>query len=178
MKLTLLFTTFVLVASSCSRLNEEELFQTAQTAHQQNNAQEALAKLQELVERFPEGKHAETSRFLIARIYNDDLHDYQKAISAYHKHRELFPDSVRASTALFSIGFIYNNELHQYDSAKAVYEQFLALYPSHDMAPSAKFELETLGKNPEELFKTKVAAKQRPRQKEVGQAASAGKKKK
>ncbi len=178
MRLTLFVVTCAFIVSSCSRLNEEELFQTAQTAYQQNNAQEALEKLQELVERFPGGNHAEAARFFIARVYSVDLHDFQKAISAYCKYRELFPDSVRASTALFSIGFIYNNELHQYDSAKAVYEQFLALYPGHEMAASAKFELETLGKNPDELLKPEVTAKEQPRQKVADRTASARKKKK
>ena len=176
MKLVFFLTVFVFIISSCSRLSEDELFERAETAHQQKNVQEAMEKLQELLERFPKGKHAETAQFLIARMYNDDLHDYQKAIAAYHKYRDLFPVSVRASTALFSIGFIYNNDLHQYDSAKTSYEQFLALYPKHEMAPSARFELETLGKNPEELFKPKVAVKEH--RKEVGRAASAKKKKK
>ena len=178
MKPLLLLTSLVFLLPSCSRLSEDELFQAAQTAYQQKNVQTAMEKLQELLDRFPRGKHAETSQFLIARICNDDLHDYQKAIAGYRRYREMFGDSARASTALFLIGFIYNNELHQYDSARAVYEEFLARYPDHAMASSAKFELENLGKNPEELFKPQVAAEDHHHHKEARRPAPTGKKKK
>ena len=174
----LLFLAFlVLLFPSCSRLSEDELFQAAQTAYQQKNVQQAMEKLQELLDRFPGGKHAEPSQFLIAKMYNDDLHDYQNAIAGYRRYRESFGDSARASSALFLIGFIYNNDLHQYDSARVVYKAFLGQYPNHEMASSAKFELETLGKNPEELFKPQVASENHHHGKEAMRPGPTRKKK-
>lgn len=156
----LIITLFIpLIVISCSRVNEDELFQAAQTAYQQKKFQEAIQKYEELVDRFPQGKRAEMALLTLATIYNDDLQDYRKAISTYSKLRELFPNGQKAPMALFLIGFIYNNQLQQYDSARVAYEEFLAKYPNHEMTASAKFELDNLGKNPEELIKPEVAVK-------------------
>jgi predicted TPR repeat methyltransferase len=50
------------------------------------------------------------------------------------------------------VGYLYNNQLGMTDSAEAAYRKFLSLYPQNELATSAQFELETLGKDPQELL--------------------------
>jgi len=156
MRNALILVLAVVTFASCSRMGEEELLQSAQNLYKEKKYQEAIEKYQELIDRFPEGKNAETSQFFIASICNDDLHDYPKAVDALRKCIESWPKGENAPKAQFMIGFIYNNQLQEYDSAKAAYRQFLAQYPDHEMAPSARFELETIGKSIEEVFVPKM----------------------
>ena len=60
----------VVTFASCSRMGEEELLQSAQNLYKEKKYQEAIEKYQELIDRFPEGKNAETSQFFIASICN------------------------------------------------------------------------------------------------------------
>lgn len=153
-----------LLLGSCSGLSEDELFQMAQTAVEQRNYLEAVQHLEQLIEKFPQGKHTEEALFLLGNIYNKNLENPRQAIAMYRRLHEAFPQGQKTPGALFLIGFIYNNVLHQYDSARIAYEQFLREFPHHEMAESATFEIENLGKAPDELFRTKVAQQEKPKE--------------
>jgi len=153
---------FSVAILSCSRMSEDELFQAAQASYDQENFKQAAEQYEELVDRFPQGKHAEESLFLVANMYGEKMENYRLTIATHRKSRALYPQGEKAAASLFLIGFIYNNQLHDLDSARMAYLQFLSEYPQDAMAPSAKFELENLGKNPEELFKSRVAEKEEP----------------
>jgi len=153
-----------LLFGACGGVSEEDLFQMAQSEVEQQNYLAATQHLEQLIDRFPKGKRAEESLFLLGNIYNDNLQKPRQAIAMYRRLHEMFPRGEKAPGALFLVGFIYNNVLHQYDSARIAYEQFLREYPQHEMAESAKFEIDNLGKPPEELFRTKVAEQEQPKQ--------------
>jgi TolA-binding protein len=88
---------------------------------------------------------------------------YTKAKEAYtvmkfdvaiHNFKELvqyYPDGEHSAEAMFMLGFIYANDLKQFDLAKEYYGQFVKKYPNHDLADDAKYELETLGKDINDL---------------------------
>lgn len=148
--LCIMSATFILL--SCSRQSERELYAEGAAAYDQKNYQLAIERFQAVVERASGTAYAESSQYRIALLYNNDLHDVRKALSAYRKFYTLFPSSKEAPAALFLTGYLLNNELHMLDSAKAVYETFLQLYPGHELTRSARFEIASLGKDPAQLL--------------------------
>ncbi|MGA2623953.1 MAG: tetratricopeptide repeat protein [Bacteroidota bacterium] len=142
----------VLLVCSCSHKSEDQLFKDGQAAEGQNNFQLAVESYQEIVDRYPQGKYADTAQFRAALIYNNNLHDTGKAVAAYQRVYVKYPQSTFAPTAMFLTAFLLNNELHNFDSARAIYLAFLQKYPDHDLATSAKFELESLGKDPSQFL--------------------------
>jgi tetratricopeptide (TPR) repeat protein len=145
----------VLIAG-CNRTSPEELMQQAQAAFNMQNFPMAIEIYTRVVADHPKSFQADTSAFMIATIYNNDLRDYEKAIGAYRDYLKRYPEGAHAPMALFLIGYLYNNELRNLDSAAATYRAFLAAYPDHEMAPSARFELDNLGKPPEMLVPQEV----------------------
>lgn len=142
----------VLLICSCSHKSEDQLFKDGQAAEGQNNFQLAVESYREIVDRYPQGKHADTAQFRVALLYNNNLHDTENAVAAYQQVYVKYPQSKFAPTAMFLTAFLFNNELHKFDSARAIYVAFLQKYPDNDLVTSAKFELETLGKDPTQFL--------------------------
>ncbi len=142
----------VLLVCSCSRKSEDQLFTDGEAAEKQNNFQLAVENYREIVDRYPQGKHADTAQFRVALIYNNNMHDTEKAVAAYQQVYVKYPESKFAPTAMFLTGFLLNNEMHKFDSARSIYVAFLQKYPDNDLATSAKFELETLGRDPSQFL--------------------------
>ncbi len=81
--------------------------------------------------------------------YNNE--QYEKALSEFKGLLENYPESEFASKAMFMVGFINANHLNNLEEAKKYYEMFIKKYPNHELVDSAKYELETLGKDIEDL---------------------------
>ena len=113
---------------SCSRISEEDLWISADQEYKQHNYMSAIAKYQEIVEKFKNNPRADSAQYLIASIYNNELQEYRNAISEYRKLVKLFPNSQKSPKVMFLIGFIYNNQLNEYDSARIAYEEFIEKY--------------------------------------------------
>lgn len=157
MKYSFLLLLALIVITSCSRKSEEDLLKDANVAIEQKNFEPGVQSLQQLIDEYPKGAHAERAQLLIANLYQNNIKDFEKAVAAYDRFFQLFPGSKDAPNALFLKAFILNNELQQYDRAKIAYQSFLEKYPDHDLAASARFEMENLGKSPDDLLKTEVA---------------------
>lgn len=138
--------------AGCNRTSPEELMTQARQAADMQNFPMAIEIYGRVLADHPRTPQADTSAFMIATIYNNDLREYEKAIGAYREYLTRYPEGPHAPTALFLIGYLYNNELRNLDSAAATYRAFLAAYPDHEMAVSARFELENLGKPAEMLI--------------------------
>jgi len=151
----------------CSKPTPEQLFAKAQKDQRQAEAAADTARdpakvralfvpsldaYRELVDTYPRSELAEPSLFMMGTIFNNNTHEYDRAVEAYKKYLDLFPGGKQAQLACFLIGYLYNNELHNLDSAAAAYRRFLDRYPNSEMAASAQFELSTLGKSPDELL--------------------------
>ncbi len=77
--------------------------------------------------------------------------NFEEAVKNYKGLVENYPNSENNSKALFMIGFILANDLKQYDEAKKYYVEFTTKYPEHELADDALYEIETLGKDINEL---------------------------
>ncbi len=130
------------------------MFAKAEETRKAQNFPLAIEQYSLVIREHPKSDLAETSQFMLATVYHNDTHEYQKAINEYARYAQIYPEGKQNATAMFLIGFLYNNELHNLDSAAVAYRNFLAKYPQHEMASSAKFELDNLGKPPEELLLT------------------------
>ena len=76
---------------------------------------------------------------------------YQEALVSFGHIIEDYPDSEFTAKAMFMMGFINANHIKNFDEAKKYYTMFIEKYPSHELVDSAKYELETLGKDIEDL---------------------------
>ncbi len=81
--------------------------------------------------------------------YNNEK--YQEALTDFKGVLEQYPESELASKAMFMVGFISANHMNDLEQAKKYYEMFIKKYPQHELVDSAKYELETLGKDIEDL---------------------------
>ena len=81
--------------------------------------------------------------------YNNEK--YEEALNSFNSILEYYPEGEFASKAMFMAGFISANHLENLDEAKKYYEMFIKKYPEHELVDSAKYELETLGKDIEDL---------------------------
>jgi len=82
-------------------------------------------------------------------FYNDQQPD--KAIENFKKLIDNYPEGEKTASATFMIGFIYANNLENYEEARIYYNKFIEKYPDHELVASARYELETLGKDINEL---------------------------
>lgn len=160
MKVFSLLFVAAIVLSGCGKSSPGEMNAKAEEAYKLQNYPLALEQFTELITTHPGSPEADEAAFRCAAIYQNDLHDSQKAVDAYNRYLNLFPQGKKAPTALFLLGYMYNNELHKLDSAAIAYRTFLSKYPSDEMASSAKFELDNLGKSAEELLPESVASEQ------------------
>ncbi|KAA3617824.1 MAG: outer membrane protein assembly factor BamD [Calditrichaeota bacterium] len=73
------------------------------------------------------------------------------AVNNFKAIAENYQQGKHHSESLFMLGFIYANDLKNLDEAKKYYTEFVTKYPKHDLADDAKYEIETLGKDINEL---------------------------
>jgi TolA-binding protein len=142
---------FMFLLVSCSRKSAVELYNEGVKAENGKEFTVAVDRFGEVVDKYDQTPFADSALYRLALVYNNDLHETEKAVKAYQLYCQKYSSSNRAPTALFLSAFLMNNDLHQIDSARAAYEKFLRLYPNHDLAQSAKFELANLGKDPAEF---------------------------
>ncbi len=76
---------------------------------------------------------------------------YAESIQNFISLIEKYPEGENTPNTMFMIGFINANHLEKYDEAKKYYNMFMEKYPDHELVSSAKYELETLGKDINEL---------------------------
>lgn len=76
---------------------------------------------------------------------------YADAIENFKIILEKFPEGKTNAKSTFMIGFINANSLGNLEEAKKYYTLFVEKYPDHDLADDATYELNTLGKDINEL---------------------------
>ena len=76
---------------------------------------------------------------------------FQDAVVNFNKLVENYPDGERAAESSFMLGFINSNYIKNFEEAKKYYEKFIKTYPDHELADDAQYELDTLGKDINEL---------------------------
>ncbi|HIE04031.1 MAG TPA: tetratricopeptide repeat protein [Candidatus Latescibacteria bacterium] len=82
-----------------SSLADDALFMLGQIAQNRARYDEAIARYQDLLKRYPDSEHAYKVQFMIGFIYSEDLHDYAMAREAFKKLLESYPDCDLAPSA-------------------------------------------------------------------------------
>ncbi|MBI4532171.1 MAG: tetratricopeptide repeat protein [Candidatus Latescibacteria bacterium] len=72
-------------------------------AQNRGNPQEAIARYEELIGKYPESEFSHKAQFLVGFIYEEMLTDYPRAKDAYQKVIDHYPESSLAEQAKFSI---------------------------------------------------------------------------
>lgn len=76
---------------------------------------------------------------------------FEEAINNFKLIIDNYPKGKRSAEASFMLGFINANDLENFEDAEKYYKAFLEKYPQHDLADDAQYELNTLGKDINEL---------------------------
>jgi TolA-binding protein len=76
---------------------------------------------------------------------------YAEAIGHFKDLVKNYPDGKRNAEAMFMLGFINANDLKDLKEAEKFYKEFIAKYPNHDLSDDAQYELQTLGKDINDL---------------------------
>lgn len=87
-----------------------------------------------------------------ADIYEQNLQEYNQALSILDTILIRYPNDKRSGYALFKKGFIYHNLLSDLDSAEQIYNRFIERHPEHELIPSALREIEELGIPPSRIL--------------------------
>ena len=82
---------------------------------------------------------------------NFNQEKFQEAMANFKEVIDNYPETEFAAKSMFMIGFINANHLKNLEEARKYYQAFVDKYPKHELVESAKYELETLGKNIEDL---------------------------
>ncbi|MDD8018993.1 MAG: tetratricopeptide repeat protein [Bacteroidota bacterium] len=145
---------FFICFFGCSSLTDDELWKKVESAKANNNWDSTLSVCQRILKEYPKGRFAGWARFGIAESYRFK-NQPREALDNYKLFYEQNPNMQPSALSLFLTGYIYNNNLQMYDSAKFFYGKFLEKYPQHDLAPTVRFELETIGKDPNQVLNEK-----------------------
>ncbi len=141
----------VVFVSGCFNLSEEELWKKVESAKANKNWDSTRQACEIILKEYPEGKFTSWARFGLAESYRFKKMP-REALQNYKLYYEQFPDLQPSALSLFLVGYIYNNDLQVKDSAKYFYQLFLEKFPNHDLTPSVKFELESLGREPNQVL--------------------------
>lgn len=77
--------------------------------------------------------------------------EYTQALDNFKQVLKNYPDGDYEARAMFMIGFINANNTQDLEEAKKYYQMFIDKYTDHELVASARYELETLGKDIDEL---------------------------
>jgi TolA-binding protein len=164
-KLTLLVLIIIAVVS-CSKTNDQDYLNRAESEVKDKKINEAVADLQTLLKEFPESKLAPKALVQLATIYQGQLvkgltmrESFDKSQKYFKEVYDKYQNSEEAPSALFMSSFILANHLHRFDEATAGYKLFIEKYPDNPLVVSAKDELDNMGLSPEEILKKKEVAK-------------------
>jgi len=82
---------------------------------------------------------------------NYSKENYAVAVENFKNLVKYYPEGKRGAEALFMLGFINANDVKDLKEAEKYYKEFIAKYPKHDLTDDAQYELQTLGKDINDL---------------------------
>ncbi len=127
-------------ASTVKVFEGREIYKEGLKLYQEEKYEEAVAKLTEFAEIYPEGKYGENALYLIADanyiISKKDETMYRSALDAYKTAVSKFPKSHKREMSLLRMGKLYE-KLKFYIEAKASYQTLVNEYPKGKYAPQA-----------------------------------------
>lgn len=114
-----------------------KLFAAADLLSFQNKFDEAFAKLDTLLMKFPNHKLDDDVLYAKAQIYSK-MKQYDKAIELYEKIVEQYPEEIRADNALFEMASLYENQLGDPEKAMSYYEKIFIEYSGSTFSIEAR----------------------------------------
>ena len=114
-----------------------KLFSDSELLIFQNKHEEAFAKLDTLVQRFPEHTLEDDVYYAKAQIYKRQR-DYASAMEMYQKIIENFPEEIRADNSLFELAELYETHLGDIEKAKELYQTLFLDYSGSTFAVEAR----------------------------------------
>ncbi len=114
-----------------------QLYAQAELLTFQNRFDEAFAKLDTLLQKFPDHSLQDDVLYAKAHLYTK-LRQHDQAISMYRQIIEQHPEEIRADNALYELAQLYDQVLNQPDKAMELYEKLFLDYPSSILAVEAR----------------------------------------
>ena len=103
----------------------------------QNKFEAAFAKLDTLLEKFPEHSLEDDVLYSRARVHFK-LRDYEKAAELYQQIVEKYPEEIRADNALFALAELNEHQLANTEKAMEYYEKIFIEYSNSTFAVEAR----------------------------------------
>ncbi len=101
------------------------LYSKEKKYYESNQYKKSIQTHEEIAAQSKGGPEAEYSLYTIARIYEEDLKDYESAINAYLRFLKEFPKSSRADKVTYQIARIYENNLLDLNAAVRYYNRLI-----------------------------------------------------
>ena len=117
---------------------DEEQFEDAKQLYYQDSIEEAISKLQGIIDKYPSSKVAIKSQYLMGLIYRDK--NPRKAIKIFAALAANFLDTYLAPPSQFMIGGCYQN-LGRPQKAIAAYREVIRQFPNSEEAPDAQLRI-------------------------------------
>jgi tetratricopeptide (TPR) repeat protein len=114
-----------------------KLYSDAELLIFRNKFEGAFAKLDTLVQRFPEHTLEDDVYYAKAQIFKKQR-EYQKAEEMYKKIIENFPEEIRADNSLFELAELYELHLGDIEKAKELYQTLFIDYSGSTFAVEAR----------------------------------------
>ena len=113
------------------------LFASADLLIFQNKFDEAFAKLDTLMEKFPEHSLEDDVMYSKAQVYFKQR-KYEKAAELYQNIVEKYPEEIRADNSLFALAELYETHLNDIEKAMGYYEKIFIGYSNSTFAVEAR----------------------------------------
>lgn len=138
----------LLALVGCGGESADTLFAEGEKAtHDIHSYDQAVSKLSEFLERFPNDSRADVALQALARVLmNQNKHP--EAIARYESLIKQFPDSRFCAQAQFMIAYIYDQD-GEFENAKMAYQKVIENYPDSELVDDAKISIQNMGKTPE-----------------------------
>jgi len=122
--------------------SEQELYDQAKKLFDAGDRENARAKFETFIQKYPKSQNADNARFWIADSYYAEKW-YEKAILEYQKVLETYPDSNKAAAARLKQGYSFA-ALGEKANAKLILKELIKRHPDSDEAKYAQEKLKSL----------------------------------
>lgn len=119
-------------------LGEKELYDTTQQLIRNRQYDVAIAQLESLIDRFPDGTYAPNAYYWLGQVYAAKTNpDFEKARQALAQVISFFPDHAKVPDAAYALGKVYY-ALGDCDRAVELLQQVVDQYPGKSAATLAE----------------------------------------
>lgn len=130
------------VASQPNVAEEQEIYQTAYDLIKAKKYNDAIIKLQSMLQKYPSGQFAANAHYWLGELYNLTNKNTEAAQEFMIIIKD-YPDSPRIADAQLKLGLIYATQF-KWSEAKAAFKKVMTLYPGTSTARVASEQLKQI----------------------------------